>query len=50
MIWAINDSKLKAGVYYNESIDALAIVSKSTWYLVGAKIYPLSGWKRIGDL
>ena len=50
MIWAINDSELTPGIYYNSEIDALAIVSDSTWYAVGAKIYPLHGWVRIGAL
>lgn len=47
--WAINDSEMKSGVYYHAGINALAIVSDSNWYIVGAKEYPLSGWVRIGD-
>ena len=48
--WAINDSKLKSGVYYHNGINAIAIVSNSNWYLVGAKQYPLDNWERIGEL
>lgn len=47
--WSINDSGLKSGVYYHEGINAIALVSSWTWYIVGAKDYPLYGWKRIGD-
>lgn len=50
MIWAINDSSLRPGVYYNNSINELCIVSDSTWYYLEVKTYPLSGWIRIGEL
>lgn len=50
MIWAINDSALRSGIYYHDGINALAVVSDSTWFIVGAEEYPLSNRKRIGDL
>ena len=49
MIWAINDSAIKSGVYYHEEINALALVSNYGWLIVGAKNYPLSNWKWIGE-
>jgi hypothetical protein len=50
MIWAINDSALKSGVYYHSRINALAVVSDENWYMVEAKEYPLDGWIKIGEL
>lgn len=49
MRYAIDDSCTRPGIYYNQKINALAIVSDSNWFIVGAKEYPLYGWIRICD-